>query len=117
MPRKSSGKARKMKQDARRAYSADREDRQLRGEDATTPEGAVWQERRINPYDAPMPELVRIAIARGWDVSEEGKRKCVQDLIAAVNDPDTRESLRVRCFQALLLADKVQQEREARGSS
>ena len=100
-----------MKQAARRAYSIMREDKQLAGREPTTPEGAVHQERRINPYDAPMPELVRLAIARGWDVSEEGKRKCLEDLIAAVQDPDTRESLRIRCFQAILLADKVEQER------
>lgn len=113
MPRRNSGKMRKVKQEARRAYSIEREDQQLSGAQPTTPEGAVHQERRINPYDAPMPELVRLAIARGWDVSEEGKRKCVEDLVAAVSDPDTRESLRIRCFQALLLADKVEQERRA----
>lgn len=108
----SRGKLRKAKQDARRAYSAAREDRQLSGQEPTTPEGAVHQERVTPCADTPAPELVRMAIRAGWNASEEGKRKCVDDLVAAVKDPDTKEALRIRCFQVLVMADKVQAERE-----
>lgn len=112
MPRKSGGKARKRLKAARRRYSMQREDAQLAGDIPTTPEGAIRDERAPPSYDVPMPELVRLAIQRGWSVSEEGKRKCVADLVAAIRDPETRESLRIRCFQALILAEKAQREQD-----
>lgn len=111
MSRRNSGAKRKRLQQAKRNYMAQREDAQLAGDIPTTPEGALRDERVPVQADAPMPELVRLAIQRGWEVSEEGKRKCVADLVAAVRDPDTREALRVRCFQAILLADRTQRER------
>lgn len=116
MPRGNSGRARKAKQEARRKYVIQREDAQLSGKEPTTPEGAARGNERvpIGP-DAPMPELVSLAIRRGWNTSEEGKQKCVADLVAAIRDPDTRESLRIRCFQALLLADKAQREQDNTG--
>ena len=112
MPRRTSGHARRAIQRDKRDYTHQREDKQLAGAITTTPAGAIWDERVPVGPDTPMPELVRLAIQRGWNTSEEGKQKCVDDLVAAIQDPDTRESLRIRCFQALLLADRVQHERE-----
>ena len=111
MGRKNTGRVRKARQEARKQYTMWREDEQLRGSQPTTPEGAMRDERVPPCADDPAPELVRQAICLGWNVSEEGKRKCVDDLVAAIRDPATRESLRVRCFQALMLADKVELER------
>lgn len=112
MPRKLGGSVRKARQAARREYSILREDKQLAGIEPTTPEGAVHEERVPVGADPPAPELVRMAIRLGWDTPEAGKVKAVDDLVDAIRDEDTKPGMRVRCFQALLVADRAQTERE-----
>src|SRR3954470_286655 len=109
MPRRTSGRLRKAKQKLRRHYTCDREDRQLSGEEPTTPLGAVRDER-VDPstqVSQPLSALelcamVRQAVKEGWNVPDAAKGRTVDELTAALLDPDTKPMDRVRLARVLL---------------
>jgi hypothetical protein len=105
-------KKRKRRQRCKERYAKAREDAQLSGILPTVPEGAVRSEVAPVAPDPPLPHLVRAALRQGWDVPDAAKPKVVAELLAGVFDRDADPMMRIRLVRTLLLADRVQYERD-----
>lgn len=83
MPSRPTTAKRRSKQTLKQKYAKTREDAQLAGIVATSPEGAVRDER-VDPKkqsEQRFPTLERVAITQGWAVTEEAKRKIIERLV------------------------------------
>lgn len=103
-------KARRKRQKIKRKYARLREDCQLEGILETTPEGAVRNERAPVAPDPPLPHLVRAAIKNNWPTPDCNKPAIVDNLGAAILDPDNDLMLRIECFKVVFMLDQLQYE-------
>ena len=119
---------RKTRQKKRQQYMKLREDLQVAGEIATTPEGAIRDER-VDPStqsEQRIDSLDRAAITKGWAVPEHIKRKVVERLAEPffeepqtvtdkdgnlISIPPDRYLLKENA-KALIAADRQQWERD-----
>lgn len=111
---KNSGRARRARQKLRADFAKYREDRQLCGEEPTTPCGAVRDER-VPPGEQaaqPFPELVRRSIREGWATPDAAKPKVVAELLAPFYEADVAPRMHARLARTLLLCDETQHERD-----
>jgi hypothetical protein len=115
------------RQKVRKRYAKAREDAQLLGLIPTTPDGALKPEV-VDPAtqsEQGFPALVCAAIRNGWEVPDENKPKLVACLMEPffqrdiVVDRDGNQvvlppnrPLLLRCFNALVMADQIQWERD-----
>lgn len=127
---RSKGKSkRKAHQKKRKRYMKLREELQVAGEIATTPEGAIRDER-VDPAtqsEQRIPSLDRAAVTRGWAVPEHVKRQVIERLaepffegLQTVEDKDGNQIiippdryLLKENAKVLVAADRQQWERDA----
>lgn len=111
---KPSGRKRKRKEQTKERYQRAREDAQLEGVIPTSPEGASKPER-IEPSSQSIqrfPELIGLAIRRGWAVPDEKKPGLVDEMVDVVHDMDAAAVAKVMAFKALAQGDQLQHERD-----
>jgi hypothetical protein len=126
--KRQAGKRRRARQQkVRKRYAAAREDAQLLGLIPTTPEGALKPEA-VDPATQSgqgFPALIITALKNSWAVQDEAKPRLVASLIEPfftrdiVTDKDGNQivlppnrQLLVRSFNALVMADQMQWERD-----
>jgi hypothetical protein len=126
--KRQAGKRRRAQQQkVRKRYAKAREDAQLLDVIPTTPEGALKPEA-VDPASQSgqgFPALIITALKNGWAVPDEAKPRLVASLMEpfftrdVVTDKDGNQivlppnrPLLVRSFNALVMADKVQWERD-----
>src|SRR5678816_582001 len=124
------GKKRKQKQSTKERYAKAREQAQIEGVIATTPEGAVRDER-VDPAtqdEQRFPGLDRMAIrndGKGWEANEHIRRKVVEVCAEVLFEKRTVVALdgsvvevppdryaQMQAAKTLMLGDKQQWERE-----
>jgi hypothetical protein len=111
---KESRKRYKQWQRKRKRFQELREELQLAGELVTEPVGAIRDEQ-VDPKtqtDQALPNLIPIAIRKGWAVPEEKKPKLVDEMVNIVDNPESSEKAKVAAFNALRQADQHQFERD-----
>lgn len=114
MAKHPTNKKRQKRQKLKGLYSKLREEAQLHGLIATTPEGAVRQEvvDPLTQESQKMLPLERRAIRNGWEVPEEEKHAVVDRLLQEVKNPEASALEVAVNAKALLLGDQKQYERD-----
>lgn len=121
MAKHPTSKSRNRRQKIKASYIKAREDAQLAGLIATTPEGAVRDEK-VDPStqgSQPLPDIALMAIdgdRKGtWRVPAEKKQELIRemvDIIEAQGETAPPAAVKVMAFNALVKGDQLQYERD-----